>query len=56
MKTFNITVKKEYTSPTIEIVILDNEVSLVLESSPPSGPDEVYLSNPESYTHNPLNT
>jgi hypothetical protein len=33
--------KKVYTTPEIELVILDNEISLALESvMPPAGPDE----------------
>ncbi len=34
--------KKKYTAPEIELVELDNEISLALESSPPEGPDETY--------------
>ena len=32
--------KKKYTVPRIEIIFLDNEISLVLESAPPVGPSE----------------
>ena len=32
--------KKKYTSPAIEIIVLDNEISLALESTPPVGPSE----------------
>ena len=32
--------KKKYTEPAIEIIMLDNEISLALESSPPVGPSE----------------
>jgi len=32
--------KKKYISPQIEIIFLDNEISLALESNPPIGPDE----------------
>jgi hypothetical protein len=35
--------KKKYIAPAIEIISLDNEISLVLESTPPEGPGEVYL-------------
>jgi hypothetical protein len=34
--------KKQYTIPAIEIIILDNEISLALESSPPAGPSESF--------------
>ena len=43
--------KQEYTTPSIEIVLLDNEISLQLQSIPPVGPTEgaqlspVYLKN-----------
>ena len=32
--------KKKYTAPEIELVQLDNEISLALESAPPAGPSE----------------
>jgi hypothetical protein len=32
--------KKTYIQPLIDTVILDNEISLSLQSSPPEGPDE----------------
>ncbi len=32
--------KKIYTAPAIEIIFLDNQISLALESSPPEGPNE----------------
>ncbi len=35
--------KKEYITPSIEIVILDNEISLALESNPAFGPNEESL-------------
>ena len=31
---------KKYRKPRIEIIFLDNEISLALESSPPAGPSE----------------
>ena len=33
--------KKSYISPQIELIELDNEISLALESTPPAGPDEI---------------
>jgi len=36
--------KKKYTKPRIEIIFLDNEISLALESAPPVGPDETFNS------------
>lgn len=32
--------KKKYISPKIELITLDNEISLALESTPPPGPGE----------------
>jgi hypothetical protein len=32
--------KKKYIKPRIEIIFLDNEISLALESAPPVGPNE----------------
>jgi len=37
------TVKQMYICPEIFFVKLDNEISLALESTPPSGPDESNL-------------
>jgi hypothetical protein len=41
---------KKYRAPHIEIIFLDNDISLALESAPPTGPSEVnmhskYLNN-----------
>lgn len=33
-------IKKIYRIPQIEVIELDNEIALVLESNPPAGPDE----------------
>ncbi len=32
--------KKKYIAPRIEIIFLDNEISLALASAPPAGPSE----------------
>ncbi len=32
--------KKKYFAPFVELIVLDNEISLALESTPPLGPDE----------------
>ena len=34
--------KQVYKTPIIEHIILDNQISLAMESTPPEGPDEVY--------------
>lgn len=49
--------KNIYTSPRIELIVLDNEISLALESSPPLGPGEVHnVKSPENFNNNPLNS
>ncbi len=49
--------KKIYSSPDIEIIKLDNEISLALESlvPPPIGPDEVNNINQNQSNNNPFN-
>lgn len=47
--------KKIYKTPCIEIIILDNEISLALESTPPEGPNEVYLGTEHRFKNNPFN-
>jgi len=43
MKTNNILKEKSsYNSPKIEQIKLDNEISLALESTPPTGPNETF--------------
>jgi hypothetical protein len=46
--------KREYTQPEIMYVKLDNEISLVLVSEPPTGPDEVMNSAPEYFNNDPF--
>jgi len=43
-----------YTAPRIEIIFLDNEISLALESSPPAGPDESASLAPEYMKYDPF--
>jgi hypothetical protein len=45
--------KKKYNSPVIELIILDNEISLALESSPPFGPGESTNLAPENFQNEP---
>ena len=46
--------KKQYIKPRIEIIFLDNEISLTLESLPPVGPDEsVRNLAPEYFDNDP---
>jgi hypothetical protein len=50
--------KSKYSSPEIEFIQLDNEISLALESSPPEGPEEGRngLSTPDYFRNNPTNS
>ena len=32
--------KKIYIAPQVEFILIDNEISLALESAPPAGPSE----------------
>jgi len=43
-----------YNAPEIEIIQLDNEISLVLESTPPEGPGEGALTKNDT-PNNPFN-
>ncbi len=45
--------KKRYIKPRIEIIFLDNDISLQLESNPPLGPGETFLS-PAYLKHEPF--
>jgi hypothetical protein len=47
-------VKHNYTAPEIDQIILDYEISLALESSPPDGPDEVLGAAPEYLNNDPF--
>ena len=47
--------KLKYIPPTITKVALDNEISLVLQSSPPIGPSEnIGLNAPEYFNNDPF--
>ena len=50
--------KKIYIAPSIEIIFLDNEISLALASSPPAGPSETNNTQtaPEYFSSEPFNT
>jgi hypothetical protein len=41
--------KKKYNVPQIEIITLDNEIAMVLQTTPPAGPGE---STPENNNKN----
>ena len=46
--------KRVYTAPKIEQVKLDNEISLILESDPPEGPNHGSLMTPEYFDNDPF--
>jgi hypothetical protein len=47
--------KKQYCSPQIERIKLDNEISLVLESTQPSG-EPVWISARDNFVNDPFKT
>jgi hypothetical protein len=47
--------KKSYIVPRIEIIFLDNEISLALQSAPPGGPGEGAFLNSRYKDNNPFN-
>lgn len=46
--------KRKYSTPVIECVKLDHEISLVLESTPPEGPNQGSLMTPEHLKNDPF--
>jgi hypothetical protein len=52
------TMKKQrmYTTPKIEKIVLDNEISLALQSAPPTGPDEGISKVYEYFNNDPYKT
>ena len=46
--------KRIYSSPKVERIKLDNEISLILESTPPGGPGESLTSAPEYFNNDPF--
>lgn len=46
--------KKKYTIPQLELVLLDNEIALALESNPPLGPNETReMTIPDYFKNDP---
>ena len=52
MKKYND--KQNYLVPMIVKIELDNEITLLLESTPPAGPNEGSLKTPEYFKINPF--
>ncbi len=50
----NFSQKKIYLSPDIQCVLLDNSISLALESAPPEGPDEGFNQAPQYFNAEPF--
>jgi hypothetical protein len=50
----NNTAKRIYLNPTIDFILIDNEISLALQSEPPVGPGESLSLIPEFVNSNPL--
>lgn len=48
--------KRFYIAPQIELICIDNDISLALQSTPPAGPSEISISNPEKFGYNPMQT
>jgi len=48
--------KKQYIAPVIELIRLDNQISLALESDAPIGPDETFYKVPEYFRSEPFKT
>ena len=46
--------KKKYTTPQVQLIALDNEISLALESSPPDGPGEGTSLTPHYINNDPF--
>lgn len=46
--------EKCYSSPLIEQIIIDHEISLSLQSDPPAGPDELTQQNTENFRNSPF--
>ncbi len=44
--------KKKYLAPQVQLIALDNEISLALQSGPPEGPEETLNINVEYFNNN----
>ncbi len=46
--------KLSYISPSLTIISMDNEISLTLESTPPTGPNELIVKAPDYFENDPF--
>ena len=46
--------KKSDTAPQVELILIDNEIALILQSTPPAGPSEGASLAPEYRNDNPF--
>lgn len=46
--------KQTYIVPQVELIELDNEIALQLESTPPTAPGEAKLNAPEYFNNDPF--
>ena len=49
--------KRKYSTPIVENIKLDKEISLTLDSAPPAGPDEITnsgLNAPDYFNNDPF--
>jgi len=46
--------KKKYYAPQVELILIDNEISLALASTPPEGPGEIVHNSNQHFTSEPF--
>ena len=46
--------KKTYNAPQVELILIDNEISLALASTPPEGPGEIVQNSNQYFTNEPF--
>ena len=46
--------KQMYIAPIVEKIVLDNEIALQLESTPPKAPGEALLKGPDYFNNDPF--
>lgn len=48
--------KKKYKAPQVELILIDNEITLILQSTPPAGPDEIGQNASGHFNNDPFKT